>query len=186
MRYFFLLLQIFTERVDRRGREEGDAPTATMGVASPSTKRRLGVPEGEHAVVAAKLAKIAMNNNNELPMTPTAPTPEDSIAVTTDFLTTSILARTLLTSSVHGPEPAMDPLESLKSTLEALPAPNESLLTPFLKSTIADAENDEFTALLCPEPSLTPVAVVNGLPALDSSSGKIHERTNEVGALIKD
>ncbi|XP_021944749.1 flocculation protein FLO11 [Folsomia candida] len=168
--------RIFGESVDRSD-GSGFIISNKMGVASPSAKRRLGTPNGDLDVVSAKLAKFSKNhnnNNNEFPSL--APAQEDSIAVTTDFLTTSILARTLLTSSstIHnGPELASDPLESLKSSLEALPVPcnNGSLLTPFLKATISDADNDEFTSLLCHESSLTPVAVVNGGLRPTSSPG---------------
>lgn len=188
---FFALFQIFEESLGQRGGSCSvfQPPNSNMGVASPSAKRRLGNPDGDLDIVAAKLAKITKNhnnnNNNEFhhPLPPSS-TPEDSIAVTTDFLTTSILARTLLTSSsgnnqvlqhqhLHhhiGP----DPLESLKSTLDALPPPNQSLLSPFLKTTISDSDNDEFTSLLCHEPSLTPVAVINGLTPINSSAGKLH------------
>lgn len=79
-----------------------------MGVASLATKRHL---ESGSDSPPSKLAKLTNNNVDASILLPSS----------SELVTTSILARTLLTAS--SPVSCPDPLESLKSTLEALPAP---------------------------------------------------------------
>jgi hypothetical protein len=109
-----LFMYIFQQELEPHQTEE------KMGVASPSTKRRIGTSPDDDDVVSAKIAKrVHFNNNNSEMLSLSLPL--DGSENSSDFLTTSILARTLLTSS---PMTMPDPLESLKCSLEALPAPD--------------------------------------------------------------
>ncbi|CAL8091658.1 unnamed protein product [Orchesella dallaii] len=125
------------------------AKPETMGVASLATKRHLESPIDGDEVVSAKIAKLNANNNNnnvlvETPIMLSSLENGESQIVqdsntnhhhhhhhyhnntnenSSELVTTSILARTLLTSSTSTAQYSSDPLESLKSSLEALPAP---------------------------------------------------------------
>lgn len=152
--------------------QENFKPLCTMGVASPSTKRRLEAPEGDE-IISAKIAKR---------QTPEVLSESDGQNEnSSDFLTTSILARTLLTSSSTptgcyapltclDPLTLLDPLESLKSSLEALPAPaaldsliidGPTFISPS-KTTIHEPNELEFTSLMCHErPLATTITVLS-------------------------
>jgi hypothetical protein len=144
-----------------------------MGVASMSSKRRLENFDGDLEYPSPiKIAKKTVFIE---------PDPLDSAEkFSSEFLTTSILARTLLTSSnsslslttsSHHVLHSSSPLESLKSSLEALPAPTflesmEELHGSYLSSstkvtTIQDPADLEFNGLLCSERSLATVTVLS-------------------------
>lgn len=150
-----------------------------MGVASLSAnKRRLENPDvGDEDYVAAKLAKKSQELSIE---SATSSEVQDTMIGSennSDFLATSILARTLLTST--GSVSQCSPLESLCSTLEALPAPSllldgtddirSTFLSTFKSTTIHESTDLEFTSLLCHERPLSTVTVLSPIDEADWS-----------------
>ena len=145
-----------------------------MGVASlTANKRRLETPDvGDEEYVAAKVAKRAELIESSAVTSEVQDTIIGSDNTNSDFLATSILARTLLTST--GSAIQCSPLESLCSTLEALPAPSllldgtddirSTFLTTF-KTTIHETTELEFNSLLCHERPLSSVTVLSPIDA---------------------